>query len=115
MNLISNAIRYTDHGTVTIRLWRPSAAPSGARITVADSGRGMAPEQVARLFQAFGQVHEGTQEGAGLGLHLSRLLVEAHGGTLRLQSAGKDQGTTATVDLPVKSAVRGETPGVTDT
>ncbi|MFA5944161.1 MAG: ATP-binding protein [Candidatus Thermoplasmatota archaeon] len=69
-------------------------------MTVEDTGQGMTAEQIGRLFQPFGQVHEAPQQGTGLGLHLSKLIIEAHGGRIRMESPGPGKGTTAIIDLP---------------
>lgn len=63
----------------------------------------MSSEQINALFQPFGQVHVGVQEGTGLGLYLAKVVVDAHGGTIRVESRGKDKGTTVTVEIPVKA------------
>ncbi|MHB8633617.1 MAG: GAF domain-containing sensor histidine kinase [Thermoplasmatota archaeon] len=102
VNLVSNAIRYTDQGSVVVRV---GATDSGrAKITVTDSGRGMTADQISRLFEPFGQVAEGAQEGTGLGLYLAKVIVDAHGGNLKVVSAGPDKGTMVTMDLPVTPA-----------
>ncbi|MES2154408.1 MAG: ATP-binding protein [bacterium] len=73
-----------------------------AQPVVHDTGRGMNREQLDRLFEPFGQVHEGRQQGSGLGLHLSKVIVDAHGGTIRIESPGPEQGATVTIELPLK-------------
>lgn len=102
-NLLSNAVRYTGKGGVEVRAERDG---KDACITVKDTGRGMTQEQLARLFQPFTQVHGSREErkGTGLGLYLSKAIVEQHGGTLRLASQGPDQGTTAEVRIPLADA-----------
>jgi signal transduction histidine kinase len=87
-------------GTVTVEV---TVSGNGTvRIDVVDQGIGMAPEDVPGAFEVFRQLDsllERRREGAGLGLPLSRQLVELHGGTIRLETAlGK--GTRAIVELP---------------
>lgn len=98
MNLVSNAMKFTDQGFVKVELERFRQS-SKAIIRVIDSGIGIAPEEQEDVFQRFrqGKHYHG---GSGLGLHLSRLIVEAHQGQLSLQSAVQ-QGSTFTITLPI--------------
>ncbi len=104
-NLLSNAAKFTPaRGKVTVRL---EARPGSATISVQDTGIGLSPEQLARLFQPFVQEPRSlarSRGGLGLGLALSRGLVEAHGGTLVAASAGEGQGATFTLTLPLPAA-----------
>ena len=75
----------------------------GARIDVEDSGIGIQPEDVDKLFQAFSQVHdkmEKTRSGTGLGLYIAKGIVDSHGGEIRCQSAGLGKGCTFWFTLP---------------
>ncbi|MHB8634615.1 MAG: GAF domain-containing sensor histidine kinase [Thermoplasmatota archaeon] len=102
VNLVSNAIRYTDQGLVVVRVGRKDTRPPVASIMVKDTGRGLSAQQLALLFQPFGQVTQGVQEGTGLGLYLCKVIVDAHGGAIRMESSGQGNGTTVTVELPMK-------------
>lgn len=99
-NLLSNAIKFTPtDGTVSVR-W--TVQPDAVALAIQDTGIGIAPEDQQRVFADFQQVDSAlgrTQQGTGLGLGLTRRLVELHGGTLSLQSA-PGQGSTFTVTLP---------------
>jgi PAS domain S-box-containing protein len=101
VNLLSNAVKFTDPGgriTVTAR----REPPDLLYIEVADTGIGIAPEQIEQVMMPFGQaddVHNREHKGTGLGLSLSKALVELHGGTLRLDSV-LGQGTTVSIRLP---------------
>ena len=100
LNLLSNAIKFTEKGGA-ISL---AVAASGASIavTVADTGIGMNPEDVEIAFQPFGQVDnrlERRYEGTGLGLPLTKALVDLHKGTIVIDSA-RGQGTCVTVTFP---------------
>lgn len=100
LNLLSNATKFTAEGG-EVRL---SAAESeeGVTVTVADTGCGMSPAELGNVFRAFGRPHARIarrNEGSGLGLHIARGLVEAHGGTLAIRSE-LGVGTTAEVRLP---------------
>ncbi|NWG46935.1 MAG: HAMP domain-containing histidine kinase, partial [Alphaproteobacteria bacterium] len=104
LHLVSNAIRYTPRGgTVTL-----GARSAGGRVvlTVSDTGIGIAPEDLARIgrpFEQFGPRNERDRPGLGLGLALSRLLVEAHGGQLEVRSR-LGSGTQVRVSLPLARA-----------
>jgi two-component system cell cycle sensor histidine kinase PleC len=108
LNLLSNAIKFTPRGgLITVRAERRED-PLGerVRISVQDTGIGIPPEDLARLAQPFEQIesqHAKTQQGTGLGLALTKSLVEMHGGLLDLRSA-PGQGTSATFSLPVRQS-----------
>jgi signal transduction histidine kinase len=103
-NLLSNAVKFTPEGG---RVWveaRRDAA--GVTVTVGDSGIGMSPDDVAVALTPFGQVDnrlERRYEGTGLGLPLTKALVELHGGRLSFESA-RGAGTRATVRFPLAAA-----------
>jgi PAS domain S-box-containing protein len=101
-NLLSNAVKFTpQEGSVTVSLgWRPSHV----EIQVRDTGDGIAPGFLPHLFERFTQADASSTRrhgGLGLGLAIVRHLVELHGGTVEAQSAGKGQGATFTVLLPL--------------
>jgi CheY-like chemotaxis protein len=103
LNLISNALKFTQAGRVTIRI-----APhvSGVQIEVSDTGIGMTPDQQRRLFQSFTQADASTTRrfgGTGLGLSICKQLAELMGGTVSLVSSVGD-GSTFTVHLPLSAA-----------
>jgi signal transduction histidine kinase len=90
-NLVSNAMKFTDQGSITLRLQAWSDEPGGYAllIEVADTGPGMTAEQVGRLFTPFDQIAEGVSArhgGTGLGLAISRQLAELMGGCLTARS-----------------------------
>ena len=100
-NLISNAIKYTPpKGTIRIS---GEATPDSVLISIKDSGIGISPEDQARIFERFFRVRN-TQtakiEGTGLGLAIVKSLVNAHGGTIRVESE-RDEGSTFKVSLPI--------------
>ncbi|MGC9468222.1 MAG: GAF domain-containing protein [Anaerolineae bacterium] len=100
-NLISNAIKFTDEGTIELRAYY-EPAQGQVCIEVADGGVGIAPEHLPHLFERFRQVDGSSTrraEGTGLGLAITKQLVELHGGVLRVESeVGK--GSVFTVCLP---------------
>jgi hypothetical protein len=102
-NLLSNALKFTSHGHVAlhVRLISETARGQQLRIEVADTGIGIAPEHLARLFQPFTQAEESTTRrygGTGLGLSISRRLAEMMGGSLQLESE-PGRGTRAVLEL----------------
>lgn len=97
-NLIGNAVKYTDRGTITV-----SAALNGSQLTmsVADTGRGMTESEQQRIFNAFTRLPDAQgKEGVGLGLSITREAVNMLGGTIRVVSQ-KGKGSKFTVTLPV--------------
>jgi PAS domain S-box-containing protein len=101
-NLLSNAIKFTPKGgRVQIRLERIN---SSVEIAIADNGAGITPDFLPYVFDRFRQADQrSTREhgGLGLGLAITRHLVELHGGSVRVESPGAGQGSTFTVRLPV--------------
>jgi two-component system CheB/CheR fusion protein len=101
-NLLNNAIKFTpDGGTVSIR---SSNEDGHLAVSVADTGIGIEPARLARIFEAFDQGDPAVTSrfgGLGLGLAISRGIVELHGGTLSAESAGRGHGATFTVRLPL--------------
>ena len=110
-NLLQNAVKYTDSGgTVSI-----SATPDGSRVSVVvrDTGIGIPPEMLSRVFELFTQVPvtlDRAQGGLGIGLTLVKTLVELHGGHVSAHSVGLGQGSTFTVSLPLVAAPRARLP-----
>lgn len=96
-NLVVNAIRYTNHGEIKI-----SALPHGnfVAVSVSDTGAGIPHEYLPHIFEKFVQVPGAPTGGAGLGLAISRLIVEGHGGQISAQSE-PEKGSTFTFTLPV--------------
>jgi PAS domain S-box-containing protein len=110
-NLLSNAIKFTPkNGRVQVRLERVN---SHVEIVVSDTGQGIEPEFLPFVFERFRQSDGSTTRqhgGLGLGLAIVRQLVEIHGGTVSVDSAGAGQGATFIVSLPLLP-VRREPPG----
>jgi CheY-like chemotaxis protein/anti-sigma regulatory factor (Ser/Thr protein kinase) len=100
-NLLSNAAKFTEaDGTIDVRLEQVGRY---ARITIADTGKGIEPEFLPYIFDRFRQADSSSSRregGLGLGLALVRELVELHGGTVQVQSAGAGKGSTFTLEFP---------------
>jgi CheY-like chemotaxis protein/two-component sensor histidine kinase len=107
-NLLNNAVKFTPaHGRITIR----THSEDGERllIEVGDNGPGIEPEVLGRIFNAFEQGERGVTRkfgGLGLGLAISKSLVEAHRGTIAAESLGRGQGATFRVCLPLMQDYR---------
>ena len=108
-NLLTNAAKYTDPGgriDVT-----GSVRDLMAVVTVTDSGRGIAPEMLPRLFEMFSQERQEidrSEGGLGLGLAIVRSLVQAHGGTVDAASEGKGRGSRFTISVPLAAVAEEE-------
>jgi signal transduction histidine kinase/CheY-like chemotaxis protein len=103
-NLLTNAVKFTpDAGAVHVRVRR---AHPGVEIAVTDTGRGIPRDFLPHVFEAFRQADGSTTRhhgGLGLGLSIVKHLVEAHGGTVRVDSGGEGRGATFTVALPARA------------
>jgi signal transduction histidine kinase len=101
LNLVGNAIKFTEHGSVKVI----ATARNGAfRLAVRDTGPGIAEADQARIFEEFQQVDNSSTRkkgGTGLGLSISRKIVELHGGSISVESE-IGQGSTFWVDLPIR-------------
>ncbi|MCA1818513.1 MAG: PAS domain-containing sensor histidine kinase [Halobacteriales archaeon] len=104
-NLLSNAVKFTPAKGTVVLAARPERG--GTRIEVRDTGIGLDPQQAKRLFQPFEQVHESqTAEhaGSGLGLYITRGIIELHGGQVWVESAGSGKGSRFSIQLPAQVA-----------
>jgi PAS domain S-box-containing protein len=99
-NLLTNAIKYSPVGSAIVM--GVEDLGDDVRLAVRDQGVGIPPALLPRLFDPFYRVERtaGSIRGLGLGLHISRSLVEAHGGQIQAESAGEGTGSTFTVTLP---------------
>lgn len=103
-NLVGNAVKFTEKGRVTVRATVSSAGD--ASIMVRDTGIGIAPEQLDRIFDEFAQMHkpDKSRTGWGLGLAICRRLVDALEGSITVQSV-PGQGSTFTLTIPSRYVV----------
>lgn len=101
-NLLSNAIKYTDSGQIDVHL-SSDTAKQQAVVAVKDSGLGVSREDLAVLFSKFKQLKsfDRTKKGTGLGLVVSRGIIEAHHGKIWAESAGENLGSTFSFSLPL--------------
>ena len=106
INLVGNAIKFTDSGGITLSAERVGQF---TRIAIHDTGMGILPHQLENVFEAFTQVDTSTTRkvgGTGLGLPISRRLVEMHGGRLWAESTGiPGEGATFYLELPVDPSI----------
>jgi len=100
-NLIKNSVKFTpEKGRITIETSNP--APNKIDIRIADTGMGIEPERIDKIFNAFEQGQTSITRrfgGLGLGLTISKALIDAHGGKIRVESPGRDQGSTFSLEL----------------
>jgi signal transduction histidine kinase len=117
-NLLSNAMKFTpDGGTVCVQVapeaGMPQEAP-GLRFSVIDSGIGIDPEDLERIFEPFEQADNSSSrrfQGTGLGLTLTRRMVELHGGSIWAESEGPGKGSRFHFILPARQDGAAEPPG----
>ncbi len=101
-NVIGNAVKFTEKGTVVIRA---EINQGWIEISIQDTGMGIPPEKISHIFDSFVQVHSDASrkfDGTGLGLSITQKLVELHGGKIRVQSEWQ-KGSTFMFTLPVAS------------
>ncbi|MCU0497186.1 MAG: PAS domain S-box protein [Anaerolineae bacterium] len=101
LNIVSNACKFTEAGAISIKARRDQEL---IRLSVTDTGPGIAPEDQAAVFEAFKQTATGLRQGTGtgLGMPISKSLVEAHGGTITIESQF-GQGATFHLTIPIHS------------
>jgi signal transduction histidine kinase/CheY-like chemotaxis protein len=113
-NLIKNSMKFTpEEGHITIETINP--VPGKIDIRIVDTGMGIEPERIDKIFNAFEQGQTSITRrfgGLGLGLSISKALIDAHGGKIRVKSPGKDQGSTFSLELKtVPSPISGDGDG----
>jgi CheY-like chemotaxis protein len=113
-NLIKNSVKFTpEKGRITIETVNP--APEKIDIRIGDTGMGIEPERIDKIFNAFEQGQTSITRrfgGLGLGLTISKALIDAHGGKIWVESPGKDQGSTFSLELTtVPGPIRGDGDG----
>lgn len=95
-NLVSNAVIHTKEGTISIRIRKEDSV---LVTSVRDAGTGIAPDIILKLFTKFAT---GSFQGTGLGLYISKSIVEAHGGKIWAENNGNGNGVTFTLTLPAQ-------------
>jgi signal transduction histidine kinase len=107
INLVNNAIKFTANGKISLRVSQMDGAR--ALITVKDTGIGIPPHLLETIFEEFSQVDTSTTRkagGTGLGLPISRKLVDMHGGRLWAESTGVEgEGSTFFVEMPIEARI----------
>lgn len=100
-NLVENSVKYTEEGSVAVVVRKTKDA---VECSVTDTGIGIAPEEVPKLFAKFVRAGGGfkVSHGSGLGLYIIKTLIEAHGGTVFVQSSGEGKGSTFGFRLPFR-------------
>ena len=110
LNLLNNAVKFTESGSVILSAGMSPVAADGGfelHVSVADTGIGIAPESMPRMFKSFSQADAATSRkygGTGLGLAISKRLAEAMGGTMWAESQGAGQGSTFHLTIATQAA-----------
>lgn len=102
MNVIENAIHYTEKGGITIKIQN---IKSKIQIIIADTGAGIAKNELTKMFESFSRGAAGTRlytEGVGLGLYVAKKFIEIHHGKIWAESKGKGKGSTFYIELSIK-------------
>lgn len=102
LNIIDNAIKYTQTGGVTINYRQKNGL---CRVEIKDTGEGMTRAEISNLFKTFSRGVAGKRtwtEGAGLGLYIAKNFTEMHNGRIWVESTGKQKGSTFYIELPIK-------------
>ncbi|MEK9151791.1 MAG: HAMP domain-containing sensor histidine kinase [Patescibacteria group bacterium] len=102
INLLDNAIKYTEHGHVDLTCRREK---DSVVVSVTDTGIGLTPAERKNLFQLFSRGRHEVREqivGSGMGLYILKSIVDAHGGQVFVESAGKGRGSTFGFRIPIK-------------
>jgi PAS domain S-box-containing protein len=100
-NILRNAYKFIPaEGVVAVRTYNPG--PDTIAVEISDNGIGIEPKFLEKIFDAFEQV-DTRREGLGLGLAISKAIIEAHGGTIRARSDGPGKGATFAIELPTRS------------
>ena len=101
---MGNAIKFTEQGGITLQAMQHNGS---VRVAIQDTGLGIPPDKLEAIFEAFSQVDTSTTRkasGTGLGLPISRRLIELHGGRLWAESSGiPGEGSTFFVELPLEA------------
>ena len=100
LNVVDNAIKYTQQGGITVNLLKDTAT-NMIRVAVTDTGMGISPEEKEKLFQKFSRGEGGKTNtgGSGLGLYLAKQIAEAHGGHIAIDSPGVGKGSTFSIEF----------------
>lgn len=102
LNLMDNAIKYTEKGKITVAVERLDGE---VQVSVKDTGRGIPPADAKRLFAKFVRgsgIAQVQPDGSGLGLYIAKKIVDAHGGQIWVESEGLGKGSTFIFTLPIK-------------
>jgi len=100
LNIIDNAIKYTDKGWIKIRVEKDGLKE---RVSISDSGMGMTEKDIDSVFEIFTRARaaQSHKEGSGVGLYVAKKFIEMHNGDIKIESQGEGKGTTFIVELPI--------------
>jgi CheY-like chemotaxis protein len=116
-NVLKNAVKFTPHGgNVTVRTRNPKSKPDKLEVEIIDTGVGIEPAMLAKVFDAFVQengVHGHRSGGIGLGLAITQRLVETQQGSISARSDGRGRGATFRIEMPLETKAPADAPLVT--
>ena len=101
-NLLNNAIKFTEEGTISVSTEVKANSKREVFVTIKDTGQGIHPEIESRLFSKFASK---SLQGTGLGLFIAKSIVEAHGGKIWGENNSDGKGATFTFNLPVRQSI----------
>jgi signal transduction histidine kinase len=105
-NLIDNAVKYTERGSVLLKIEGPYHFDNSVKVRIKDTGIGIEPEEMSEIFLVFFRTKRGKQintQGAGLGLYIGQIIAAGHNGRLWAESEGRDKGASFLLELPLAS------------
>jgi len=108
LNILDNAIKYTNEGEIVIKLEK---IEDYQQIKISDTGEGMTKDEIENLFQKFSRTSTGNQlnvEGVGIGLYIAKKFIKMHQGKIWVKSPGKSKGSTFYIKLPIKTLTNNE-------
>ena len=108
-NLIGNAIKFTPaKGKICVSCQRTGPEREEVKISISDTGEGIAPEKIKTIFERFSQIHNQDRRGIGLGLYIAKMMIEEHPGRIWVESK-LGEGSTFHFTLPLRSGAIRET------
>jgi signal transduction histidine kinase len=100
--IVNNSIRFTKRGTITIQV-RAEHETGSIAITISDNGQSFPEDVLSVLFEKYATITRENERGTGLGLYITKKVIEAHGGTISANNAGDNKGVIFTISMPMQA------------